>query len=140
MTLGNVAVQIPIGMLADRFDRRLLLLGCALVGSAGMLVAWLVAGSVAALMAVLFVWGGATAGIYTVGLALLASRYSGPDLAGANAAFVFCYALGMLTGPLMIGDAMARAPLAGLPLILGAVFAIYAFVVASAMRQSRRTA
>ena len=43
---------------------------------------------------------------------ILASRYSGADLAGANAAFVFCYALGMLTGPLMIGDAMARAPLA----------------------------
>ena len=83
------------------------------------------------LVAALFLWGGATAGIYTVGLAHLASRFSGADLAGANAAFVFCYALGMLVGPLAIGDAMARAPIAGAyRSLLGVVFCAYTIIVA----------
>lgn len=138
MTLGNVAFQIPLGLLADRIDRRKVLLGLALAGAGGMAAAWAVAESAAALMAVLFVWGGATAGIYTVGLAHLASRFSAADLAGANAAFVFCYALGMLVGPPIIGDAMARAPTAGLPLSLGIAFGLYA--VLAAWRLIRRPA
>lgn len=129
MTLGNVAFQIPLGMLADRINRRLILLVCAAVGVAGMALAWVVSESPLLLGTVLFIWGGATAGIYTVGLAHLASRFSGAELAGANSAFVFCYALGMLVGPLTIGDAMERAPVAGLPIVLGAAFAIYFIIV-----------
>ena len=130
MTLGNVAFQIPLGLLADRTDRRLILLACGLAGAFGMLVAWTVASSPVLLATVLFLWGGVTAGIYTVGLAHLAARFQGGDLAGANAAFVFCYALGMLVGPLAIGDAMARAPSFGFPLVLSVIFAIYAAIVA----------
>jgi MFS family permease len=130
MTLGNVVFQIPIGLVADRFDRRLVLLACGLVGSLGMAAAWAVSGSAFLLMLVLLIWGGASAGIYTVGLAHLASRFSAGDLASANAAFVFCYALGMLVGPITVGDAMARAPTFGLPLVLGGAFAVYSLVVA----------
>lgn len=138
MTLGNVVFQIPIGLLADRFDRRSVLLCCGLIGSLGMAAAWAVSGSVLALMLVLLVWGGASAGLYTVGLAHLASRFSGGDLAGANAAFVFCYALGMLVGPIAIGDAMARAPVFGLPLVLGGAFALYSLIVGLRIALARR--
>ncbi len=138
MTLGNVVFQIPIGLLADRFDRRSVLLCCGLIGSLGMAAAWTVSGSVLALMLVLLVWGGASAGLYTVGLAHLASRFSGGDLAGANAAFVFCYALGMLVGPIAIGDAMARAPVFGLPLVLGGAFALYSLIVGLRIALARR--
>lgn len=137
MVLGNVALQIPLGLVADRVDKRAVLLGCALVGAVGMGVAWGVSESTLPLMVALFVWGGATAGIYTVGLAHLASRFSGSDLASANAAFIFCYALGMLVGPVITGDAMARAPTFGFPLVLGSAFAIYAVIVVVRMRASR---
>jgi MFS family permease len=135
MTLGNLVFQIPLGLLGDRIDRRLVLVGCGVVGALGMGAAWLVAASYPLLVAVLVVWGGATAGLYTVGLAHLASRFSGADLAGANAAFVFCYALGMLVGPATIGDAMARAPVGGFPLVLGLVFAFYAVIAAVEARR-----
>jgi hypothetical protein len=49
---------------------------------------------------------------------------------------VFCYALGMLTGPVVVGDAMVRAPTAGLPLVLGVIFAVYALIVF--LRMARR--
>ncbi len=130
MTLGNALFQIPLGLLADRFDKRLVLLACGITGFAGMITAWLVAASPATLMAVLFVWGGVTGGLYTVGLAHLASRYSGSALASANAAFIFCYALGMLIGPLAVGDSLARWPIAGFPLVLGIVFAAYVLITA----------
>ncbi len=130
MTLGNALFQIPLGLLADRFDKRLILLLCGITGFAGMLTAWAVAASPAVLMAVLFVWGGVTGGLYTVGLAHLASRFSGSALASANAAFIFCYAIGMLIGPLAVGDSLARWPTAGFPLVLGVVFAAYTLITA----------
>jgi MFS family permease len=131
-----VVFQIPLGLLADRVARRPLLLACGLIGAAGMTLAWAASGSGLPLVGILFVWGGATAGIYTVALAHLASRFSGAELAGANAALVFCYALGMLIGPVIVGDAMARAPVGGLPLVLGLTFAGYSIMVAA--RLARR--
>jgi MFS family permease len=56
--------------------------------------------------ALLFVWGGAVAALYTIGLAHLGSQLSGRDLASANAAFVFCYGVGMVLGPQAIGIGM----------------------------------
>ncbi|MYZ46676.1 MFS transporter [Propylenella binzhouense] len=130
MTLGNVIFQVPIGMLADRVDRRLVLFVLGVVGCVGMVLAWAVSGSPSLLMLVLFLWGGSTAGIYTVGLSHLAGRFRGGALASANAAFIFCYALGMFVGPVIIGDGLARAPVAGFPLVLGTVFLLYAVLVA----------
>ena len=52
------------------------------------------------------VWGGGIGSLYAVGLAHLGSRYSGPDLASANAAFIMLYALGMLGGPPIAGFGM----------------------------------
>ena len=137
MTLGNVLFQIPLGLLADRFDKRIILLICGFTGFAGMIAAWAVAASPAALMAVLFVWGGVTGGLYTVGLAHLASRFSGSELASATAAFIFCYAFGMLIGPLAVGDSLARWPIAGFPLVLGIVFGAYALIMAWRIAVSR---
>lgn len=137
MTLGNALFQIPLGLLADRFDKRIILLLCGITGFAGMVAAWAVAASPAVLMAVLFVWGGVTGGLYTVGLAHLGSRYSGSALASANAAFIFCYASGMLIGPLAVGDSLARWPISGFPLVLGVVFGAYALIMAWRIAVSR---
>src|SRR5690606_15684335 len=105
--LGNVLLQIPIGLVSDCMrDRRLLLLICAGVGLGGMLLLPFVYESWWSAAALLFVWGGVVAGLYTVGFAHLGSRLSGNDLAMANAAFVFCYGIGMLAGPQVLGLGM----------------------------------
>ncbi|MEQ8815085.1 MAG: MFS transporter [Thalassobaculum sp.] len=104
---GNVILQVPLGWLADRVNRRALLvalgLGCC-VGPAA--AAWaLTAGSVVA-YPVLVLWGGAAFGIYTVAMTLLGERYRGGELAAANAAFVIAFELANLAGPPAAGWAM----------------------------------
>ncbi len=124
--LGNVLLQIPLGLVSDRMrDRRILLALCAFVGLIGVLALPFVAGNWRASAAILFVWGGVVAGLYTVGLAHLGSKLSGRDLASANAAFVLCYGIGMLIGPQAIGIGMDIAGPNGFAWTLALFFAAY---------------
>lgn len=135
--LGNVMLQIPIGMISDRIgDRRRLLILCAALGLVGMLALPLLAGHWHVTAALLFFWGGVVAAMYTVGLAHLGSRLSGRDLANANAAFVFCYGIGMLAGPQAIGLGMDAFGPPGFGWVLAAFFAAY--IVLAGWRISRR--
>lgn len=130
MTLGNVLLQIPLGILSDRVNRRALLLLCGAAGLLGAVLMPFASGDAASFVPLLFVWGGAIGGLYTVGLAHLGERFSGASIAGANAAFVFCYALGALVSPAPIGAAMDAHP-DGLPLTLAAAFAMYLLLAAT---------
>tara|TARA_R110000751_G_scaffold146094_7_gene249909 strand:- start:144544 stop:145734 length:1191 start_codon:yes stop_codon:yes gene_type:complete len=127
--LGNMLLQIPIGLVSDRVsDRRTLLFLCAIIGLVGCALMPLVSATWWLLAVVLFVWGAVVAGLYTVGLAHLGSRLRDADLASANAAFVFCYALGMLVGPQTIGAAMDVVGANGFPLALSVFFVFYVAV------------
>jgi len=124
--IGNVLMQIPIGILSDRVDdRRTLLSIFALVGLVGTLFLPVLVHDWLLMACLLFLWGGVVAGLYTVGLAHLGSRLSGSDLAAANAAFIFCYSAGMLVGPQMIGTAMDLFGPNGFAWSLALFFAIY---------------
>lgn len=128
--LGNVLFQVPLGMLSDRIrDRRRVLVGCAIVGLAGMALLPAVASDWTLTAALLFVWGGAVAALYTVGLAHLGSQLHGRDLASANAAFVLCYGLGMLVGPQAIGLGLDLFGPAGFGWTIGLFFAAYLVLV-----------
>lgn len=131
---GNVAMQIPIGLLADRFERRRLLLICALAGVAGALTIPFVSGSFTALVLLLFPWGGIIAGLYTIGLTHLGARFTGGNLAAANAAFVMMYSLGMLVGPATFGAALDTGVPAAMPWTIAAFFTLYCAVAIWRMR------
>jgi MFS family permease len=127
--LGNVAMQIPMGMISDRVsDRRLVLLACAGFGLAGMILLPYVAHDWYVMAGVLFLWGGMVAALYTIGLAHLGSRLSGHELANANSAFVLCYGLGMVLGPQAIGISMDMFGNNGFAGALAAFFLFYLVV------------
>ncbi|MEA3535212.1 MFS transporter [Rhizobium sp. CC-YZS058] len=107
MGVGNLIFQIPLGLLSDHMrDRRKLLIALTVIGFVGALsLPWL-ALHWATLAVVLLLFGGIVSGLYTIGLSHLGSRLHGPELAAANAAFVFCYALGTVAGPQVIGTSM----------------------------------
>ena len=134
VALGNVLFQIPIGLLADRVDRRRLLVVMSLCGGLGCLLMPLAAGATPVLTALLFVWGGIAGTLYTVGLSELGSSVRGTDLAGANAAFVLLYSLGMVVGPPVIGGGLDLVPPHGFAWALAALFAAYAVMVAPTLR------
>jgi MFS family permease len=124
--LGNVMLQIPLGLVSDRVgDRRYLLLACAVVGLLGTVLMPLVADQWYFMAALLFVWGGVVAAMYTIGLAHLGSQLSGHELASANAAFVLCYGVGMVVGPQAIGIGMDLYGPSGFGGALGLFFAVF---------------
>ena len=136
--LGNVLLQIPLGMLSDRIsDRRHLLLACAIVGLVGTILMPILAFDWHLMAALLFVWGGVVAALYTIGLAHLGSRLSGHELASANAAFVLCYGLGMVLGPQAIGIAMDLFGANGFSWALALFFALYIVLALSRLVERR---
>lgn len=102
--VGNMALQVPLGWLADRVNRRGLLLSLGMICVVCPFIAatLLSAGSIIA-YPVLFLWGGASFGLYTVGVTMLGERYRGGELAAANAAFVMTFELANLIGPPISG-------------------------------------
>ncbi len=113
LAIGNAILQIPIGLLSDRIDRRLMLRVLAATTLAGALALVVLTGTLA-FVPVLIIWGGLGSGLYMVGLAELGARYVGAELAAANAGFVFAYASGMMLGPPAFGRALDMSPRYGL--------------------------
>lgn len=132
-TLGNAILQWPLGWLADKTGRfRTLVWTVALVFLGAVLLPF-VADTRWPLWVLLFVWGGAGFGIYTVALAVLGERIPAAELAAANTLFVMVYETGSLSGPVLAGGAMDLMGRQGLPLVVA--LATGAFLVFIAIRR-----
>lgn len=128
--LGNVVFQFPVGYVADLMERRKLLMVIAFVSVLGAVALGLsAAGATFAFGALLLVWGGIVGSFYAVALGYLGSRYVGADLAGANAAFVMLYSIGMLAGPPVIGIGMDAFGPRGFFFTIAALVALYVGIV-----------
>jgi MFS family permease len=127
--LGNMLLVPLLGWLADKIDRRLVLIICGLMGLLGAALLPLTNGAGPAALALIFVWGGFIAGLYAVGLAHLGSNFKGGELAAANAAFAVLYAIGVLVGPSLGGIGMDLWNPHGLPVVLGLISAILVAII-----------
>ncbi len=139
IALGNVLFQIPFGWLADRIDRVSVLLGTTLACAVGSALIPVASGSALGLGTILFLWGGLAGTLYTVGLATLGARVPQGDLAGANAAFVVLYNVGLILGPPVIGGGLDLIPPDGFAYALLLLFLAYAAaILASRGRRAGR--
>lgn len=121
--IGSILFQIPLGALADRVDRRRLLLACVAATALGCAALPLVVGWAPGLWLFMLLWGGLIGAFYTLTLALLGQRFPARDLAVANAAFILAYELGGAAGPVLGGAAMDLWDPHGLPLAVALVLA-----------------
>jgi MFS family permease len=123
--VGGVALQWLLGWIADRMDRRLVVVGCALLSLAILLTLPATVPGATPWLLLPFL-GGALTGFYTLGLALLGERFEPASLAAANTAFIMLYEIGRLTGPPLAGAAMEAWNPHGLIAVLAVLLATFA--------------
>ena len=134
---GNVALQVPIGLLADRYGRKTLLAACALTSAIGPLLLPVSLATPLLLWPLLFIWGGTLYAFYSQGVALLGEQFAVENLPSANTLFVMVYCLGGVIGPSVGGIAMDLWPSRGLPVLLSsAALLMLGGLVLSAARSS----
>ncbi|MGZ6022065.1 MAG: MFS transporter [Rhizomicrobium sp.] len=125
MSIGSFVFQYPLGILADRMNRRTLLILCASTGVAGAILTPFAIATPILTYLLLFFWGGIIMGVYTIGLTLLGERFKGRDLASANATYVMLYAIGLLSGPMVEGVALDAWNPHGLMAVLALISVFY---------------
>ncbi len=135
---GAALLQLPVGALADRIGARPTLMLCAGAGVIAPLLLGVVAHSPAGLLGAVLIYTGLVTGLYTVGLVLVAERFSGGLIASANAAFAIAYGSGQLAGPALAGVAMDQWGAGGLLATLAVLAGLYlAALSVQALRGAR---
>jgi MFS family permease len=115
---GNIALQVPLGLAAERFTARIVLIACSAASALGCLLLPLLI-ETALVWPLAFVLGGLSYGIYTMAIVQLGERFSGSMLVAGNAAFAMMWGVGGLLGPLATGGVMDVIGVQGLPITLG---------------------
>lgn len=124
---GGIVLAVAFGWLADRIDKRTVLILCALICLV-TLVALPVSGSIL-IWPVVFVWGGAAVAIYAISLTILGQRFSGANLAAASAVLILMMSVGNIIGPFSAGAAMEIWNPYGLLVVLGLISGAYTLLV-----------
>ena len=139
LAFGNVVFQVPIGWVADKTSKNGMMLACFVSCCIGLIL-------LPYAIETAFVWplllalGASGFGIYTVGLAQLGDRFTGPDLIAGTSAFSTVWGLGALTGSVVCGNAMDAFGPNGFPGALLAIFLAYLVIRIGARFGPRSTA
>jgi predicted MFS family arabinose efflux permease len=127
---GNIALQVPLGLAAERLTPRTVLTACAAGTALGCLLLPSLIGTPLQ-WPLAFIWGALSYGIYTIALVELGARFSGSMLIAGNAAFALMWGAGGMAGPAGAGAMMGAIGVQGLPVTLGLlclVLAALAFI------------
>ncbi len=113
---GGALLQLPIGHLSDRHDRRTVLLLVSVAGAAVATVAgFMVQRDIPGLNLVAFLYGGLMFSVYAISVAHTNDHLEAGQVLGATRGLLLLYGLGALFGPLLGGWIMDLAGPVGLP-------------------------
>jgi MFS family permease len=135
---GAILMQVPIGWLSDRIDRRKVICGTAFLGAAACALgwiaqsppAWLDVDPLVPIMGAAFFAGGMTTPLYALLLAYTNDNVPAEDMPAISGGLVFTFGLGAILGPLAVGFAMDAIGPFAFWLVLGGTFGaitVYAF-------------
>lgn len=136
--LGGMILQVPIGWISDRMDRRQLILVVAALGAVGSAFAGFGVGGFNGLLAAAFVIGGTANPLYALVIAYTNDYLEPADMPAAAGRLVFASGLGAVAGPLFTGWLMGQLGPEGFFLFLfGLMSTLSAY---AAYRMTRRAA
>jgi MFS family permease len=115
---GGVALQWPLGLLSDRFDRRRVIVAAFAGALAAGLGIALVGGPGAALLVLAALFGGLSFALYPLCVAHANDRLSAEQRVAASGGLVLAYSAGAVAGPLAAAAAMTLAGAPGLFLFI----------------------
>ncbi|KQV43494.1 MULTISPECIES: MFS transporter [unclassified Rhizobium] len=123
---GSAISQIPIGRASDRMDRRIVMVGCGVIGVVACLA---MAFSVGAPPIVLYVIAGFVGSmlfpIYALNVAHANDLARSDEYVEVSSGMMITYGIGTISGPLMVGPVMDRFGPASLFFVLAIYFAAY---------------
>ncbi|MFO7771529.1 MAG: MFS transporter [Roseovarius gahaiensis] len=134
--MGAVALQLPIGWLSDRMDRRFLILGVSAMGALSTGVGIFLGVDFKTLLVLGFVMGGAASPLYSLLIAYTNDFLEVEDMAAASGALVFVYGMGAIVGPMATGQLMDMIGPHGFWVFLSALFTMTSLY--AAWRMTRR--
>ncbi|MGX5724118.1 MFS transporter [Metapseudomonas otitidis] len=117
VVVGDAALQLPIGWMADRVPRRALFRACGLALLVSSLSVPLVLHTVL-IWPVWVVFGASAGGLFTLALILIGERFRDDELVRANAHVAQLWGIGCLIGPLVTGAASQWISGHALPLMM----------------------
>ena len=132
LAVGSMALQYPVGWLADRVSNYAI---------AAAIAAILLAGSAALPWALplpaisivfMFIYGGALGALYTMSLVLLGRQFRGADLSAATAMLAVMFCVGAFIWPSAGGAAMDRFGGDAMPVSLIVAYALFLIIVVAA--------
>ncbi|MFT8418497.1 MAG: MFS transporter [Acetobacter sp.] len=127
MLLGATVMQVPIGWVGDRTNRRAVLIVLALLACGGALLWPMAMRHPAFAYPLLFVWDGAFASLYSVAMAAAGNRYRDGDLIAIYALCSLAWGVGSFTGPAISAAAMQASP-HGLALFAATLCGLFALL------------
>ena len=129
LAVGSMALQYPIGWLADRVSNYAIVtvVSAALLAGSIALPAALAHPVVG--VAFMFLYGGALGGLYTLSLVLLGRQFKGADLSAASAMLSVMFCIGAFAWPSIGGAAMDRFGGGAMPVALVVAFAMFLLIV-----------
>ncbi|MGA9436338.1 MAG: MFS transporter [Roseobacter sp.] len=127
---GAMVMQVPIGWLSDRTDRRKVICGTAFLGAAacgcGWMAqsppAWLVVDPLVPIMGAAFFAGGMTTPLYALLLAYTNDNVPAEDMPAISGGLVFTFGLGAILGPIAVGLFMDAIGPYAFWIVLGGTF------------------
>ena len=127
--LGGAVLQWPIGLLSDRFERRVVMLWVVTLAAA-LPLALTILGAGTAMLGLMFIWGGLAFSIYSIAVAQMVDHLNPDEILSGSSGLLLSNGFGAALGPVAAGGLMHLAGPVALPLFYAVslgVLAFYAF-------------
>ncbi|NWL90151.1 MULTISPECIES: MFS transporter [unclassified Paenibacillus] len=123
--IGGLILQLPLGMLSDRYSRKVVLMIAGLGGGGLFLIAPLAGNNFWGLMLLFLGAGGLVGSFFSLGLAYAADLLPAALLPAANVIASFHFSLGSILGPNVGGAAMEFISPGALFILLGSLYVLF---------------